>query len=228
MSSESLRTTFSRFLIVVLFAVAFAYIESAVVVYLRAIFYPEGFTFPLKDLLKVDPAQKYLVLTEVGREAATVVLMLTACILFGRNRRQRFAFFIAIFAVWDIFYYVWLKVLLDWPASIMDWDILFMIPAIWASAVLYPLIISAIMLAFAVVILHRDAVGKPITVNPLYWLIFVVASVVIIVSLCTAGSYMDKADYRAHFYWPLFALGAASTVAAFVRCLCRPPRQTPK
>ena len=227
MSSESLRTTFSRFLIVVLFAVAFAYIESAVVVYLRAIFYPEGFTFPLKNLLKVDPSQKYLVLTEVGREAATVVLMLTACFLFGRNRHQRFAYFIAIFAIWDIFYYVWLKVLLDWPASIMDWDILFMIPAIWASAVLYPLIISAIMLAFAVVILHRDAVGRPITVAPLDWLVFAVASVVVVASLCTAGPYMDRPDYRAHFYWPLFALGAASAAAAFVRCLCR-PQQSPK
>jgi len=227
MSSESLRTTFSRFLIVVLFAVAFAYIESAVVVYLRAIFYPEGFTFPLRNLLKVDPTQKYLVLTEIGREAATLVLMLTACILFGRNRHQRFAYFIAIFAVWDIFYYVWLKVLLDWPASIMDWDILFMIPAIWASAVLYPLIISAMMLAFAVVILHRDAIGKPIIVTPLDWLIFAVACVVVVASLCTAGPYMDQADYKVHFYWPLFALGAASAAAAFVRCLRR-PQQSPK
>jgi multisubunit Na+/H+ antiporter MnhC subunit len=227
MSSESPRTTFSRFLIVVLFAVAFAYIESAVVVYLRVIFYPEGFTFPLRNLLKVDPAQKYLVLTEVGREAATLVLILTACILFGRNRRQRFAYFVAIFAVWDIFYYVWLKVILGWPASIMDWDILFMIPTIWASAVLYPLIISAIMLVFAVVILHRDAVGKPMTVAPLDWLIFAVASVVIAASFCTAGPYIDKADYKTHFYWPVFALGAASAVAAFVRCLCR-PQQSPK
>ncbi|MBN2270881.1 MAG: hypothetical protein JXN61_09725 [Sedimentisphaerales bacterium] len=227
MSSESLRITFSRFLIVVLFAVAFAYIESAVVVYLRAIFYPGGFAFPLRNLLKVDPAQKYLVLTEIGREAATLVLILAACILFGRNGRQRFAYFIAIFAVWDIFYYVWLKVILDWPASIMDWDILFMIPAVWASAVLYPLIISALMLAFAVVILHRDAIGKPIAVTPLDWLIFAVASVVIVASLCTAGPYMDKVDYQAYFYWPLFALGAASAVAAFARCVCR-PQQSPK
>jgi len=227
MRSESPRAIFNRFLIAVLFAVAFAYIESAVVVYLRAIFYPEGFTFPLKNLLKVDPPREYLVLTEVGREGATVVLMLTACILFGRNRRQRFAYFIAIFAVWDIFYYVWLKVILGWPASIMDWDILFMMPTLWASAVLYPLMISTIMLAFAVVVLHRDALGKPITVAPLDWLIFAVASVVIAASFCTAGPYIDKADYKTHFYWPLFALGAASTVAVFLKCLLR-PQQSPK
>jgi len=212
---------------VVLFAVAFAYIESAVVVYLRVIFYPDGFTFPLKNLLDVDPAQKYLLLTEIGREAATLVLILAACILFGRNRRQRFAYFLAIFAVWDIFYYVWLKVILGWPEHITDWDILFLIPTVWASAVLYPVIIAVIMLAFAVLILHRDAVDKPVKVAPLDWLIFAVAGVVIVVSFCTAGPYIDKADYKAHFYWPIFALGAASAVAAFIKCILKakyPPK----
>jgi len=221
MSSESPKATFNRFLIAVLFAVAFAYIESAVVVYLRVIFYPDGFTFPLKNLLAVAPAQKYLLLTEIGREAATLVLILTAAYLFGRNRRQRFAYFLAIFAVWDIFYYVWLKVILGWPDSIMDWDILFLIPTLWASAVLYPVIISAIMLAFAVLILHRDAIGKPIRITPLDWLIFAVAAVVIVVSFCTAGPYIDKADYKTHFYWPIFALGAASALATFIKCLIK-------
>ena len=219
MCPESPKTIFKRFMIMVAFAAAFAYIESAVVVYLRVIFYPDGFTFPLPNILAVDPAQKYLLLTEIGREAATLVLILTAAYLLGRNRRQRFAYFLAIFAVWDIFYYVWLKVILDWPASIMDWDILFLIPTLWASAVLYPVIISVIMLAFAVLILHRDAIDKPIKLAPLDWLIFAVAAVVIVVSFCTAGPYIDKADYKAHFYWPIFALGAASAVAAFLKCL---------
>ena len=48
-SSEPLKTMLTRFCIVVVFGIAFAYIESAVVVYLRAIFYPDGFTFPLTD-----------------------------------------------------------------------------------------------------------------------------------------------------------------------------------
>ena len=221
MSSESPKATFNRFLVAVLFAVAFAYIESAVVVYLRVIFYPDGFTFPLKNLLDVDPAQRYLLLTEIGREAATLVIILTACILFGRNRHQQCAYFLTIFAVWDIFYYVWLKVILGWPASIMDWDILFLIPSLWASAVLYPVIISAIMLAFAVLILHRDAIDKPLKIGPLDWVIFAVAAVVIVVSFCTAGPYIDKAEYKAHFYWPIFALGAASVLATFTKCLIK-------
>ena len=47
MSDQPLKTILKRFCIVVVFGIAFGYIEAAVVVYLRAIFYPDGFTFPL-------------------------------------------------------------------------------------------------------------------------------------------------------------------------------------
>jgi hypothetical protein len=134
---EPLKTTIKVFCIVVVFSIAFAYIESAIVVYLREIFYPGGFTFPL-TIFGLDSFGKRLLWTEIGREAATIVLVFTGSWLFGKNRRQRFAYFMTIFAVWDIFYYIWLKVLLDWPSSIMDWDILFLIPTAWASAILYP------------------------------------------------------------------------------------------
>ena len=221
MRFESPKETFKRFIVIVIFAAAFGYIESAVVVYLREIFYPAGFTFPLPNLLAFDPAQKYLLLTEIGREAATIAVILTAAFLFGRNRRQRFACFMVIFAVWDIFYYVWLKVILDWPASIMDWDILFLIPVTWASAVLYPIIMSLTMLVFAAVVLYHDAIGKPIRVSPLDWLVFSLAALIIVVSFCTPGPYIAAADYKSHFYWPLFALGAISAVAVFLKCLVK-------
>ena len=221
MSSESPKTTLKRFFAMVLFAVAFAYIESAVVVYLREIFYPEGFTFPLPNLLDFDPAHKYLLLTEIGREAATMVLILTAAFLFGRNRHQRIAYFLAIFAVWDIFYYVWLKVILDWPASIMDWDILFLIPVTWASAVLYPVIMSAIMLAFAAAVLYRDAVDRPIKVTGVDWLLFALAAAIVTVSFCTPGNHIADLDYKSYFYWAIFAFGAVFAVAVFLKCLLR-------
>ena len=114
-STELLKTTIKRFCIVVIFSIAFAYIEAAVVVYLREIFYPDGFSFPL-TIFAIDPLWRRFLLTEIGREAATIVLIFMSAWLFGRNRRQRFAYFLTIFAIWDIFYYVWLKVLIDWPA----------------------------------------------------------------------------------------------------------------
>jgi len=221
MLSESPATTLKRFVVIVIFAVAFAYIEAAVVVYLREIFYPAGFTFPLPNILTFDPQQKSILLTEIAREAATIVLILTAALLFGQNRRQRFAYFMTIFAVWDIFYYLWLKLLLDWPASIMDWDVLFLIPTTWASAVLYPVIISIIMLTFAAAILYRDAQGSPIKVTLADWGLFSLAALIVVASFCTPGPHVAEPDYQSHFYWPLFALGAIATVAVFLKCLLK-------
>ncbi len=224
-SAEPLKTTITRCCIVVIFSIAFAYIEAAVVVYLRAIFHPEGFTFPM-TVFGIGPHWKRFLITEIGRDVATIVLIFTGAWLFGRNRRQRFAYFLTIFAVWDIFYYVWLKVLLDWPASIMDWDILFLIPGTWASAVLYPVIISITMLIFAAAILYRDARGRPIKVTRVDWLAFFVAGIIVVVSFYIPGRHITEPDYKSHFYLPLFTLGHLSAVAVFLKCLlkskCRP------
>jgi len=206
---------FKRFCIVVIFSIAFGYIEAAVVVYLRAIFHPEGFTFPLA--FAIAPSSKHILLTEIGREAATIVIILTGSWLFGKNRQQRFAYFLTIFAVWDIFYYVWLKVILDWPASITDWDILFLIPVTWASPFWAPVLISLTMLIFAVIILHRDSLGRPLKVTGLEWLAFVFAGLIVVVSFCIGGTYIAEQDFNSYFYWPLFAFAFILAVVVFLR-----------
>lgn len=218
--TEPLKATIKVFCIVVVFSIAFAYIESAVVVYLREIFHPDGFTFPL-TMFGLDPIGKRLLLTETGREAATIVVMFTGSWLFGKNRRQRFAYFMIIFAVWDIFYYVWLKVLLDWPSSIMDWDVLFLIPIPWASAVLCPVLISIALLLFAAVILYRDAHCRTIKVTWANWLIFIIAGIIVTVSFCTPGPYVTEPDYKSYFYWPLFTAGLLLAVGMFIKCLLK-------
>ena len=221
--TEPLKTTIKVFCIVVIFSIAFAYIEAAVVVYLREIFHADGFTFPLTTF-GLDPRWKRLLLTEIGREAATIVLIFTGSWLFGNNRRQRFAYFMVIFAVWDIFYYVWLKVLLDWPSSIMDWDILFLIPTTWASAVLYPVLISITLLVFAAVILYRDAKGRTIRVTRAGWLVFIIAGIIVVVSFCTPGPHVTEPDYKSYFYWPVFAAGLLLAVGMFIKCLLKSNR----
>ncbi len=45
--AEPLGTTITRFCVVVAFSIAFANIEATVVVYLRHIFHPDGFHFPI-------------------------------------------------------------------------------------------------------------------------------------------------------------------------------------
>jgi hypothetical protein len=219
-STDTLGTTFKRFFIAVVFSIAFGYIEAAVVVYLREIFYPDGFNFPLSVSI-IDAVSKRLLITEIGREAATLVLIVTGAWLFGRNLRQKVAYFLTIFAVWDIFYYIWLKVFLDWPASIMDWDILFLIPMPWAGPVLAPVLVSFVMLIFAVVILYCDCLARPVKVTLYDWLFLSIAAVIIIISFCIPGPHTAREDYTSYFYWSLFAAGLLPAVLVFVRCLVR-------
>lgn len=218
--SESLRTALKRLVIVIIFGVAFGYIESAIVVYLRAIFHPDGFTFPLVDF-GIGPLWKKLLLVEIGREAATLVLILTSSLLFGRNRRQRFAYFLIIFSIWDIFYYVWLKVLINWPESIMDWDILFLIPLIWASSVLAPVLISLTLFAFAVTILICEAYRFYISASFFDWLGFILAALIVVTSFCIAGLHINEPHFKAHFNWLLFTIGYALAIALFIRCVLK-------
>ncbi|HNS19405.1 MAG TPA: hypothetical protein PKH24_02845 [Sedimentisphaerales bacterium] len=206
--------------IAVVFGIAFAYIESAVVVYLRAIFHPHGFTFPL-EMFGVTAEAKRLFVIEVGREAATLVLILTAAWLFGRLMQERAAYFLVIFAVWDVFYYVWLKVLLDWPGSIMDWDVLFLIPVVWASAALYPVLVSALMFAFGAAILYRCAHGRPLVVTRWDWLGWLASTCIVIAAFCLGGRRITHADYAEQFPLWLFAAGFALGVGVCIRATSR-------
>jgi hypothetical protein len=165
----------------------------------------------------IDALAKRLLLTEIGREAATIVLIFTGAWLFGHNRRQRVAYFLIIFVVWDIFYYVWLKVLLDWPASIMDWDILFLIPVTWASPVLCPVIISATLIVFALVILYFSCRGRSIKVTPAGWLAFCASGLIVVASFCLPGLHITEQDYASYFYWPLFGAGYLFSLVIFLK-----------
>ena len=122
------------------FAVAFAAVESAVVVYLRALYYPEGFSLPLKIF-----SRNHL-WVELARELATMVMLASVAVLTGTNRWQRFAYFLMAFGVWDIFYYLWLKIMINWPSSIFDWDILFLLPVPWIGPVVAPVLVSFFMI----------------------------------------------------------------------------------
>ena len=96
------------------FAVAMAYLEAAVVVYLRKLYYPDGFSFPLKLI------PESIIFIEIGREVATLVMLSSIAWIMAKWRWERFGWFLFVFGIWDIFYYFWLKVLVNWPSSILD------------------------------------------------------------------------------------------------------------
>ena len=219
-TEKSLTAAIWRCALVVILAIAFGYIEAAVVVYLRQIFHPAGFRFPLVSF-PLTAESRSMVLVEVGREVATIVLIFCAAYLSGHNRRQRLAYFLTIFAVWDIFYYVWLWIILGWPSSIMDWDVLFLIPLPWAGPVLAPVLVSLIMLILADMIIYRDVAGRPIRFSFGDSIGYSVSGFVIITSFCLAGKYMQSVDYASHFSWTVFSAGMLAACVVSMKCVCK-------
>lgn len=131
----------TRWCVVVVFATAMAWMESATVVYLRLLVdridpYQSG---PL-------PQQPAWVTTELIREVATLVMLFTVGWLAGRNWRSRLSYSLIAFGVWDILYYVFLAIIAAWPRSLFDWDVLFLLPLPWWGPVLAPALIAAIMI----------------------------------------------------------------------------------
>ncbi len=151
-----MKLEYRTLLAVIIISIAMAALESAVVVYLRALFYPDGFTVALKLI------DQRILLIEIAREGATLVMLIGIGGLAGINFKDRFAYFLLSFAVWDIFYYVWLKAFIDWPSSVLEWDILFLIPFTWLGPVLAPVICSVTMILLAIVILRSN---KPLTIG---------------------------------------------------------------
>ncbi len=145
---------------VALFAAAFAWVESAVVVYLRDIFFNGNFSFPL--VVMWDAGRQVvspLIKIEFGREIATIIMLIAVGWMSGTNRVQKFSFFMIAFGIWDIFYYVWLWVMVGWPESLLTWDLLFYVPLPWVGPVITPILIALTMTAAGTALIVLDENG---------------------------------------------------------------------
>ena len=163
-------------LIVALFAIAMGYLESAVVIYIRAIYYPLGFNFPMKII------SQSLMLTEFWREVATIIMLLGIALIAGKTVIARFAYFIYAFAIWDIFYYVFLYLLIQWPPQLLTWDVLFFIPTTWIGPVIAPIINSLTMTALALIILLSPQRKTPFKLGWFIWTLLIEGSIIIILA----------------------------------------------
>ncbi|MCF8301849.1 MAG: hypothetical protein K9I94_01135 [Bacteroidales bacterium] len=159
-----------------LFAIGMAFVESAVVVYLRELYYPTGFEFPLREI------HSNIALTEAIREAATLLMLISIGILVGRTATEKFGVFLFAFALWDIFYYVFLKAILNWPVEWLEWDVLFMLPVTWVGPVLAPMLNALVMAILGTLIIWAVQKHGRASISRLQWGLLIIGAVFILIS----------------------------------------------
>ena len=154
---RSLKISIKRLVVAGVFGASFGFVEACVVVYLRGAIgllaerknhLPHGtisFEFYRQSHL-LDELPKYLLAVEMYREVATIVMIVAVALLAHSHWKERWAIFFWIFALWDIFYYVGLKISIGWPKFLTDQDVLFLLPVPWLSQVWFPLMVSFLFL----------------------------------------------------------------------------------
>lgn len=198
---------------VTLFAIAMAYLESAVVVYLRRV-------YGIGDLiLQVPPFDSQIAAIELGRELATLMMLLSVGWIAASRLQSRIGFAVISFGVWDVFYYVWLRVMLGWPQSLFDPDLLFLIPLPWWGPVLSPVLIALLMVAGGVVAVIKDHQAIELHPRGYEWLCLILGVLIMLYAFMADALRALPADAAtlsllrpSPFLWQVYLPGLALAV----------------
>ena len=213
----------------VLFGISFGYVEAAVVVYLRTIYEPirlqvhpkqaAGDLFPLmtrEQLRATAPERLHLVSAEVIREAATLLMLSGVALVAAGNWKLWLPAFALAFGTWGLFYYAFLKVLVGWPASLLTWDVLFLIPVPWAAPVLAPAIVSVSIIVIGLIALRRS-----VRMLGFHWSALALGGFLIVLSFVWDSPNIIAGGLPHRFAWAVFAPGELVGVSAFLHAVRR-------
>ena len=206
LDSHSVKT---RLISVGLFAIAMGLLEAICVVYIRKII------FPPDGNITNTPISEFNFTLEAIRETMTIIMLTTTSILAAFNWRTRLAMFFFAFGIWDIFYYIGLKIFLDWPTSIMDWDTLFLIPVAWYSPVLVPVLISTYFIFGSIFIILHEGNGTKLKFCFSVVLLQFLGFLVWFYSFIKDSAIISENGYiNVKYSWVLFFLGLALGVGS--------------
>ncbi len=211
----------TRLGVVTAYAAAMAWVESAVVFYLRTM------------INRIEPYQPNplpvvgsLGMVELAREAATLIMLLTVGILAGRNWRSRLGYTAIAFGVWDICYYAFLKVMCGWPHSVWDWDILFLLPLPWWGPVIAPVSIALLMIFWGLLASQFDVQApklssewKPWALNFAGILLALYVFMLDSIRVAHQGVEVLRNVLPGRFEWPLFVIALLLMAAPIVSVL---------
>ncbi len=159
---DSRRRTTLDLGVLVAFAAAFGFVEAAVVFDLRHVIgsprsYSLGHYHTLLNLGFITFVSSVHSLlppalgrVEVARESATMVMLLGVAWLAGTTTRQRIGAYLVAFSVWDLTYYLFLRIIDAWPTSLFTRDVFFLVPVPWIGPVVTPLVIFLVVLAIGI------------------------------------------------------------------------------
>jgi hypothetical protein len=209
-----------RWLTIVAFATAMAWVESAVVYYMRTMidrivpYQPN----PLPIIGFLGPV-------ELVREMATMIMLLAVGVLAGQTCRSRLGYTAIAFGVWDIFYYLFLKAMCGWPHSIFDWDILFLLPLPWWGPVLAPVLIALLMIVWGTLATQFEQIPASRVSNVTAWGIAAVGMVLALrifmadtMRVADQGIDAIRNVLPERFAWLQFCLALGLMAAPVIRC----------
>lgn len=212
--------TVIKILWVSVFSIAMAYLEAAVVVYLRRV-------YGISDLiLQVPPFDAQIAAIELGRELATLVMLLSIGWIAGETFQSRVGFAFITFGLWDIFYYLWLRVFIGWPQSILEPDLLFLIPLPWWGPVLAPVLIALLMVIGGIFAVIKVEKNGPLHIDAWSWVCLIAGVLILLYTFMADALIALPADAStlsglkpSQFNWPVYFLGFSLNVIALGRIM---------
>jgi len=194
---------------VVVFGVAFGWLEATVVIYLRELLYPQGFEFPLELM------PTWLGAVEVLREASTLAMLTAVAMLAADTGWGRFGLFSVAFGVWDLVYYAGLWAVLGWPESLLTWDVLFLVPGIWTGPVWTAALIAVFLVVFGTLLYQRGEEESLPRANRLEIGLAVVSLLLLIGSFLANHTLTYEGGVPTEFPELVYAAGIATGLGAF-------------
>ncbi len=212
--------TVIKILWVSVFSIAMAYLEAAVVVYLRRV-------YGISDLiLQVPPFDAQIAAIELGRELATLVMLLSIGWIAGETFQSRVGFAVITFGLWDIFYYLWLRVFIGWPQSILEPDLLFLIPLPWWGPVLAPVLIALLMVIGGIFTVIKVEKNGPLHIDAWSWVCLIAGVLILLYTFMADALIALPADAStlsglkpSQFNWPVYFIGFSLSVIALGRIM---------
>lgn len=199
-----------KLLYLILYGISMAFVEAAVVIYLRELYYPEN----IRNIFPFKPIRSFDLKVELLRELSTLLMLwFVSGLAELKSFRRRFFVFLGLWGLWDIVYYLWLNIFIGWPASLLDVDVLFLIPVPWVAPVICPILYALVMTFCGLSVELTDR--EPI-MDARFWLLVGSGAALGLAAFIMANSAIYRGGQMA-FPWWIFIAG----IVLFVAGMCR-------